>query len=282
MARLIGLGVAITLLCAAPANADNVSRWQPYISEASLHFGIPEDWIVRVMRAESGGQTQRNGKPIRSRVGAIGLMQIMPGTWTGLTARYQLGSNPDDPRFNILGGTAYLREMYDQFGYPGLFAAYNAGPARYAAYAAGHSLLPRETIAYVASITGSGSPAPVAPAVHVQSDPSARLGRGASVARIMASRDKLSGYRSRRGIIKARIVRLGGKGLANAHSTSAMSSATAPLATVIRRSFIRVTRMRRMAKHFCSTAKATDTSSGSLSRPKTAINMKTSNRSRVA
>jgi type IV secretory pathway VirD2 relaxase len=46
----------------------------------------------------------------------------------------------------------------------------------------------------------------------------ARLGRGASIARIMASRDLLSGYRSRRGIIKARIVRLGGKGLANAHA----------------------------------------------------------------
>jgi type IV secretory pathway VirD2 relaxase len=46
----------------------------------------------------------------------------------------------------------------------------------------------------------------------------ARLGRGASVARIMASHDRLSGYRSRRGIIKARIVRLGGTGLANAHA----------------------------------------------------------------
>ena len=46
----------------------------------------------------------------------------------------------------------------------------------------------------------------------------ARIGRGASMARIMASRDRLSGYRSRRGIMKARIVRLGGKGLANAHA----------------------------------------------------------------
>jgi type IV secretory pathway VirD2 relaxase len=44
----------------------------------------------------------------------------------------------------------------------------------------------------------------------------ARMGRGASMARIMASRDRLAGYRGRRGIIKARIVRLGGKGLANA------------------------------------------------------------------
>jgi soluble lytic murein transglycosylase-like protein len=170
MARLIGFGIAFALLWAAPANADSVSRWQPYVSEASQRFGIPEDWIVRVMRAESGGQTLRNGKPIRSRVGAIGLMQIMPATWTGLTARFALGSNPDDPRANILGGTAYLREMYDQFGYPGLFAAYNAGPGRYAAYRDGRSPLPRETVAYVASITRSSPPTPVAPATHIQND----------------------------------------------------------------------------------------------------------------
>jgi soluble lytic murein transglycosylase-like protein len=170
MARLIGVAIAVALLWAAPANADSVSRWQPYISEASQRFGIPEDWIVRVMRAESGGQTIKNGKPIRSRVGAMGLMQIMPATWTGLTARYGLGNNPDDARTNILGGTAYLREMYDQFGYPGLFAAYNAGPARYASTLAGRSRLPSETVAYVTSITGSRSPAPVAPAVYVQSD----------------------------------------------------------------------------------------------------------------
>jgi soluble lytic murein transglycosylase-like protein len=170
MARLIGFGLAAALLWAAPASADTVNRWQSYISEASQRFGIPEDWIVRVMRAESGGHSHRNGKPIRSRVGAMGLMQIMPGTWSGLTVRYDLGTNPDDPRANILGGTAYLREMYDRFGYPGLFAAYNAGPARYASTLAGRSRLPSETVAYVASVTGSRSPAPVAPAVHVQND----------------------------------------------------------------------------------------------------------------
>jgi soluble lytic murein transglycosylase-like protein len=165
VARLIGVAIAFALLWVTPANADSVTRWQPYVSEASIRFGIPEDWIVRVMRAESGGQAQRNGKPIRSRVGAMGLMQIMPGTWAALTARYGLGNNPDDPRTNILGGTAYLREMYDRFGYPGLFAAYNAGPARYAAYRSGRSRLPSETVSYVASITGSASQAPVIPAV---------------------------------------------------------------------------------------------------------------------
>jgi soluble lytic murein transglycosylase-like protein len=162
MARLILPIVAAALLCASPAQADSIARWQPYVSEASLRFGIPEDWIRRVMHAESRGQTMRQGKPIRSRVGAMGLMQIMPKTWAGLTVRYSLGSNPDDPRANILGGTAYLREMYDAFGYPGLFAAYNAGPGRYASYKAGRSRLPGETIAYVASITGSRPQSPSA------------------------------------------------------------------------------------------------------------------------
>ena len=44
----------------------------------------------------------------------------------------------------------------------------------------------------------------------------ARLGRGASISRIIGARDRLPGHRARRGIIKSRIVRLGGKGLANA------------------------------------------------------------------
>lgn len=167
MDRLSYIFAATTLFVATPLHAESVASWQPYISEASQRFGIPEDWIKRVMRAESGGQTSRGGKPIRSRVGAMGLMQIMPGTWSSLTARYSLGTNPDDPRFNILGSTAYLREMYDLFGYPGLFAAYNAGPGRYASYRAGKSRLPGETIAYVASITGSRPTLPIAPAIAV-------------------------------------------------------------------------------------------------------------------
>jgi soluble lytic murein transglycosylase-like protein len=157
MGRLSLIVAATALLVAAPLRAESVASWKSHISEASQRFGIPEDWIMRVMRAESGGRTTQNGKPIRSRVGAMGLMQIMPKTWAALTARYGLGSNPDDPRANILGGTAYLREMYDLFGYPGLFSAYNAGPGRYSAYRSGKSRLPSETVTYVASITGSRS-----------------------------------------------------------------------------------------------------------------------------
>jgi soluble lytic murein transglycosylase-like protein len=142
-----------------------IARWEPHIAEASARFGIPPAWIVRVMRAESGGNTHIAGRPIRSRVGAIGLMQLMPGTWAAMRTAHGLGSDPDDPRDNILAGTAYLRLMYDRFGYPGLFAAYNAGPGRYAAYLGRRSSLPGETIAYLAAVTGSARPLPNAPDV---------------------------------------------------------------------------------------------------------------------
>jgi type IV secretory pathway VirD2 relaxase len=46
----------------------------------------------------------------------------------------------------------------------------------------------------------------------------ARIGRGASIGRVLGSRDRLGGLRGRRGIVKARFVRLAGKGLANAHA----------------------------------------------------------------
>lgn len=143
------------ILLPGPAAAQSVERWSGYIAEASLRFGVPEAWIRRVMRAESGGRTVLNGRPITSRAGAMGLMQLMPGTWREMRAVYRLGLNPHDPRDNILAGTAYLRAMYDRFGYPGLFAAYNAGPARYARHLATGGRLPTETVAYVAAVAGT-------------------------------------------------------------------------------------------------------------------------------
>jgi len=140
------------LLIATPAHADPVARWAPLIAEASFRYGIPETWVIRIMRAESRGRTTLNGRPIRSVAGAMGLMQIMPDTWSELRTQLALGTDPDDPRDNILAGTFYLRRLYDRFGYPGLFAAYNAGPARYAAYLAGRRPLPDETVAYLDSV----------------------------------------------------------------------------------------------------------------------------------
>ena len=131
-----------------------VDRWSPHIREASRRFAVPEDWIRRVMRAESGRRTTVDGTPITSHAGAMGLMQLMPGTWAEMRLSHGLGPDPYDPRDNVLAGAAYLRAMYERFGYPGLFAAYNAGPTRHAEYLATGRRLPAETVAYSAVVGG--------------------------------------------------------------------------------------------------------------------------------
>jgi len=177
VAALRRLALGLTLLVAAPAGAnsqggDPVARWHAEIAEASARFGVPVAWIERVMRAESGGMTMLDGRPITSRAGAMGLMQLMPATWAAIRATYGLGRNPHDPRDNILAGTAYLRAMYDRFGYPGLFGAYNAGPGRYAAYLATGRPLPGETRAYLATLSGPGpQDMPSAPSASRSSPP---------------------------------------------------------------------------------------------------------------
>jgi len=118
-----------------------------HVAEASQRFGVPAAWIRAVMRAESAGDVRAI-----SPAGAMGLMQIMPDTWAELRVRHRLGSDPYDPRDNILAGTAYLREMHDRYGSPGFLAAYNAGPGRYEEYLSAGRSLPAETRAYVAAL----------------------------------------------------------------------------------------------------------------------------------
>ena len=132
-----------------------VTRWRPFAIVAASRFSVPIEWIERVMHAESRGRTHSGGRPITSHAGALGLLQLMPGTWAEMRQRLSLGNDPHDPGDNILAGAAYLRLMYDRFGYPGLFAAYNAGPARYASALAGRRPLPAETRAYVSNVAGS-------------------------------------------------------------------------------------------------------------------------------
>lgn len=156
MASLKAAAALLALAIASPGRAESVGDWTSAITEASYRFGIPAAWIERVMRAESNGQTRLNGRPIRSPAGAIGLMQLMPDTWESVRLKLGLGTNPDDPRDNILAGTFFLRMMYDRFGYPGLFAAYHAGPGRFSEYLATGRTLPRETIVYLNSIVGRG------------------------------------------------------------------------------------------------------------------------------
>lgn len=118
-----------------------------YAPEAARRAGISADIVLRVMHVESRGDPAAV-----SPKGAIGCMQIMPATWRYLTARYTLGSDPFAPRMNMIGGALYLAELAAQFGMPGAWAAYNAGPARYRRYLTRGVRLPAETVAYTAQI----------------------------------------------------------------------------------------------------------------------------------
>lgn len=121
--------------------------WGPYIVEAAQRFDVPERWVREVIRAESSGKVLETSAP-----GAMGLMQVMPATYDELRARYDLGDDPYNPRDNVLAGTAYLRQMYDLYGFPGFLAAYNAGPGRLDAYLTRRQSLPDETRNYVRKI----------------------------------------------------------------------------------------------------------------------------------
>jgi hypothetical protein len=134
-------------LNAQKAAAPPANPFAAFVTEASRRFAVPEHWIRAVMHVESDSKLRA-----RSQKGAMGLMQIMPKTWTELRARYGLGADPYDPRDNILAGAAYIRELHDRYGAPSFLAAYNAGPRRYENHMATGRPLPDETQAYVATL----------------------------------------------------------------------------------------------------------------------------------
>ncbi|MBY5841312.1 lytic transglycosylase domain-containing protein [Rhizobium leguminosarum] len=156
----IALALTASLPCMASADPPASERFArqlavfippyPYagfVAEAAKRFDIPERWIRAVMQVES-----RDDPSAISPKGAMGLMQIMPATWTELRARHHLGEDVFEPRDNILAGAAYLSELHEFYGSPGFLAAYNAGPGRYEKHLVTGDPLPQETIDYVAKL----------------------------------------------------------------------------------------------------------------------------------
>jgi soluble lytic murein transglycosylase-like protein len=171
--RVSALGL---VLVSTTAMADRpvycgTERWQPFIADAAARFEIPQVWLHAVMRAESAGCESMQGRPIISTAGAMGLMQLMPATWSEFQQRLGLGDDPFDPRDNILAGAAYLRELYDRYGSPGFLAAYHAGPERYEAYRLEARSLPQATLEYLQRMPSELRFPASAPSVLVRANP---------------------------------------------------------------------------------------------------------------
>lgn len=130
-------------------------QWKPLIAEAAQRFVLPGAWLDAVMRVESAGCNRIKNQPVISPAGALGLMQLTPAVWNRFREQLHLGSDPMDPHDNLFASAGYLRELYDRYGFPGLFAAYHAGPGRYEDYAQGSRSLPDSTIEYLHRIQWS-------------------------------------------------------------------------------------------------------------------------------
>lgn len=104
---------------ARDSSPDRYHRYDAHIREAAALYQLPEAFLRAVIRVES----DYNLGAV-SRVGAQGLMQLMPGTAARMGVR-----DAYDARQNILGGARYLRILAN--GFRGdlilTIAAYNAG-----------------------------------------------------------------------------------------------------------------------------------------------------------
>ncbi len=147
-----GYQLIIAVLAESEANraevqpdSGSVAEFAPHVEAASEKYNVDKALVHAVITAESG--YNRNAV---SRVGAQGLMQLMPGT----AKRYHV-SDAFDPEQNIHAGTRYLRDLLDLFGnnLELAVAAYNAGEG--AVIRHGRQIPPyRETMRYVPKVIG--------------------------------------------------------------------------------------------------------------------------------
>lgn len=131
---------------APPAGQQTIASDVPALVKiAAERHGVDPKLVSSVIAAESA----YNPAAVSPK-GAMGLMQLMPGT-----ARELGVANPMDPAQNINGGTAYLKQLLERYsGFKNqlerAIAAYNAGPGKVDS----HGGLPpyRETVDFVSRV----------------------------------------------------------------------------------------------------------------------------------
>lgn len=92
----------------------------PLIERAARENGLDPALLDALVQSESGYDAQA-----RSRAGAMGLTQLMPGTAEALGV-----GNPFDPEQNLMAGARYLQQLINRYdgNLSMALAAYNAGP----------------------------------------------------------------------------------------------------------------------------------------------------------
>jgi len=121
--------------------------YQDAIEGAQSKYGIPSNYLAKLLHAESSYDPAIISGQRKSSAGAVGIAQFMPATAA------ELGVNPTDPMSAIDGAGRYLSQLYAQFGnWPEAIAAYNWGSGNVSKK--GLAKAPAETVNYVQKIAG--------------------------------------------------------------------------------------------------------------------------------
>jgi len=129
---------------APPIMSSVIEDWGPQIWQVAEEEGVDPRLLAAVIAQESSGQPDAV-----SPAGAIGLMQLMPGT------AQELGVDPNDPLANMRGGARYLKKQLEATGgnVPMALARFNVGPNN-ATIQLGRIPQNGETPEYVNKVTG--------------------------------------------------------------------------------------------------------------------------------
>lgn len=117
----------------AESIADGIESGRFTPSQQGIDTSVDSVWSAQINQESGNRQVDKNGRPITSSKGAIGVAQVMPATGP-IAAQYAgVAWDPErfktDKAYNEQIGKAYMQAQVDQFGSVPLgLAAYNAGP----------------------------------------------------------------------------------------------------------------------------------------------------------